>query len=68
MERLPVTLRQLIVALERIGFYVHHVRGSHQYVKHPADRDLRVAAYHSKALQAGGRSRAIPPPGNFTPE
>jgi predicted RNA binding protein YcfA (HicA-like mRNA interferase family) len=36
MSGLPVLrLRQLIRALERAGFFVHHVRGSHHYLATP---------------------------------
>ena len=55
MAPLPVvTPRQLIRALERGGWFVHHVRGSHHYLKHPRDVELRVTvAYHSKPLKRG---------------
>lgn len=55
MAPLPVvTPRQLIKALERTGWFVHHVRGSHHYLKHPRDTELRVVvAYHSKPLKRG---------------
>jgi len=67
MERLPaVTPRQLIAALERIGFSVHHVRGSHYYLKHPTDPHVRVTvAYHSKTLKRG-TLRAILRQANLT--
>ena len=55
MERLPVvTPRQLIAALQRMGFYLHHTRGSHHFLKHPSDPHIRVTvAYHSKPLKRG---------------
>lgn len=55
MERLPaVTPRNLIAALERMGFSLHHVRGSHHYLKHPDDPAIRVTvALHSKTLKRG---------------
>ena len=55
MEPLPVvTPRKLIAALERMGFSVHHVRGSHHYLKHPDDPNIRITvAYHSKTLKRG---------------
>jgi predicted RNA binding protein YcfA (HicA-like mRNA interferase family) len=67
MERLPVvTPRKLIAALERIGFTVHHVRGSHHYLKHPKDPNIRVTiAVHSKALKRG-TLRAILRQANLT--
>ena len=34
MSDLPVVRpRQLIRALERAGFFVHHIRGSHHYLR-----------------------------------
>jgi predicted RNA binding protein YcfA (HicA-like mRNA interferase family) len=55
MTRLPaVKPRQLIRALERAGFFVHHVTGSHYYLKHPDHPTLRVTvAYHNKDLKRG---------------
>lgn len=49
-----VTPRQLIRALERAGFYVHHVRGSHYYLKHPDRPTLRVSVpYHARDMKRG---------------
>jgi predicted RNA binding protein YcfA (HicA-like mRNA interferase family) len=55
MSELPVVApRQLIRALQKAGFFVHHVRGSHYYLKHPDYPALRVTvAYHSKDLKRG---------------
>ena len=55
MTRLPaVKPRELIRALERAGFFVHHVTGSHYYLKRPDDPTLRVTvAYHNKDLKRG---------------
>jgi predicted RNA binding protein YcfA (HicA-like mRNA interferase family) len=33
---------RVIAALERGGFYVHHVKGSHYILKHPERPALRV--------------------------
>jgi predicted RNA binding protein YcfA (HicA-like mRNA interferase family) len=67
MERLPVvTPRKLIAALERMGFSLHHVRGSHHYLKHPNDPSIRVTvAVHSKTLKRG-TLRAILRQANLT--
>jgi len=44
MTGIPVvTSRQLIRALLRAGFFVHHVRGSHHYLKHPDKPGLLVS-------------------------
>ena len=53
--RLPaVTPRQVIQALERAGFYVDHVRGSHHYLLHPRrPGSIVVVAYHPADLKRG---------------
>jgi predicted RNA binding protein YcfA (HicA-like mRNA interferase family) len=55
MTGLPVvTPRQLIRALQRAGFVVHHVRGSHHYLRHPAKPGLLVTVpYHGRDLKRG---------------
>jgi predicted RNA binding protein YcfA (HicA-like mRNA interferase family) len=54
MNGLPVvTPRQLIRALERAGFFVHHVRGSHHYLRHPDKQVLISVPYHNKDLKRG---------------
>ena len=55
MMGLPVvTPRQLIRALLRAGFFVHHVRGSHHYLKHPDKPGLLVSVpFHSRDLKRG---------------
>ena len=43
--------RQVIRALERAGFFVHHVRGSHYHLRHGDDASLRVTVpYHPREL------------------
>ncbi|HUO29310.1 MAG TPA: type II toxin-antitoxin system HicA family toxin [Bryobacteraceae bacterium] len=49
-EHLPA-LRPIKVlkALQRAGFYIHHTKGSHHILKHPAKPNLRVTvAMHSE--------------------
>ncbi len=42
MQRLPVLKpREVLRALERGGFFVHHVSGSHTILKHPHRPALR---------------------------
>jgi predicted RNA binding protein YcfA (HicA-like mRNA interferase family) len=55
MAELPVvTPRQLIRALRKAGFFVHHVRGSHHYLKHPDKAGLLVVVpYHGRDLKRG---------------
>lgn len=42
--------REVIRALERAGFFVHHVRGSHHYLKHPERPGLVTVPYHPREL------------------
>ncbi|MFI5352110.1 MAG: type II toxin-antitoxin system HicA family toxin [Candidatus Binatales bacterium] len=50
--RLPIlTSREVIRALERAGFFVHHFSGSHAQLKLPAKPGFRVTVpQHSKDL------------------
>jgi predicted RNA binding protein YcfA (HicA-like mRNA interferase family) len=69
MSDLPVVRpRQLIRALERAGFFVHHIRGSHYYLRHP-DRPgvLVTVPYHSRDLKRG-TLRAILRQAALTPD
>ena len=52
-ERLPsLKPRQVLQALKRAGFDVHHVSGSHYILKHPDRHDLRVTLpYHNRDLK-----------------
>lgn len=52
-QRLPALKpRAVIRALQRAGFFVHHVTGGHYFLKHPDRPNLRVSvAYHSKDLK-----------------
>ncbi len=54
-RRLPAVNRHEVVrALERGGFYVHHIKGSHCALRHPEKAGLRVVVpLHRKALPAG---------------
>jgi predicted RNA binding protein YcfA (HicA-like mRNA interferase family) len=54
MTRLPrITGRQLISKLERVGFEVVRVRGSHHLLEHPDGRTTVVPA-HGKELIGPG--------------
>ena len=69
MIGLPVVRpRQLIRALERAGFYVHHVRGSHYYLRYP-DRPTAMITvpYHNRDLKRG-TLRSILHQAGITPE
>jgi predicted RNA binding protein YcfA (HicA-like mRNA interferase family) len=51
--RLPaVRPKEVIRALVRAGFFVHHTSGSHYVLKHPGKPQLRVTVpYHNKDLK-----------------
>ena len=61
MSDLPVVRpRQLIRALQRAGFFVHHVRGSHHYLRHPDRPGILVTVpYHSRDLKRGTLSAIL---------
>jgi predicted RNA binding protein YcfA (HicA-like mRNA interferase family) len=52
-QHLPaVRPKEVIRALCRAGFFVHHISGSHYFLKHPAKLELRVTVpYHNKDLK-----------------
>jgi predicted RNA binding protein YcfA (HicA-like mRNA interferase family) len=51
--RLPaVKPKELLRALERAGFYVHHVSGSHYILKHAHKPGVRVTLpFHNRELK-----------------
>jgi predicted RNA binding protein YcfA (HicA-like mRNA interferase family) len=53
--RLPALRgRTVIAALERGGFYVHHIKGSHYVLRHPSKPRARVVVpVHRRDLPAG---------------
>jgi predicted RNA binding protein YcfA (HicA-like mRNA interferase family) len=55
MRELPaIRPRQLIRALERAGFFVHHVRGSHHYLRHAEKPGLLITVpVHNRDLKRG---------------
>ena len=43
---------KVLKALQRAGFYIHHIKGSHHYLKHPNKPELRVTvAMHDQDLK-----------------
>jgi predicted RNA binding protein YcfA (HicA-like mRNA interferase family) len=54
-QRLPsLKPREVLQALKRGGFFVHHVSGSHYVLKHPDNHTLRVTLpYHTRDLKRG---------------
>jgi len=52
MTVLPVLkAKEVLRALERAGFIVHHQKGSHVHLRHPEKTHLRVVIpYHNREL------------------
>lgn len=52
---LPVLkAREVVVALESAGFFIHHSTGSHVQLKHPDHPELRITVpYHSGDMPRG---------------
>jgi len=50
--RLPrITPKELLRALKKDGYYEHHQRGSHQYLKHPIKKGLITVPMHRTELK-----------------
>jgi predicted RNA binding protein YcfA (HicA-like mRNA interferase family) len=59
MTRLPrIKGKELIRALERAGFTINRIRGSHVFLKHPDGRATTVPI-HSRETLGPGLLRAI---------
>ena len=54
-RNLPVIRpKELIRMLQRAGFYVHHVSGSHYVLKNPSHPTVRVTVpFHNRDLKRG---------------
>ena len=52
-QPLPVVKpREVLRALQRAGFFIHHSTGSHHILKHPDKPELRVTvAMHNRDLK-----------------
>ena len=48
-----ITPRELIKILQRAGFLVDHVTGSHYILRHPITKRHALIAYHAKAIPKG---------------
>ena len=59
--KLPaITPRKLIKALEKAGFEVHHIAGSHHILRHKDGGKLRITVpFHNRDLKAGTLHRII---------
>jgi len=55
LTRLPqVTGKEIVAALQRLGFVLAHIRGSHHYLRKPGVTGLVVVPVHGgKALPVG---------------
>lgn len=54
MPKLPVLkARELLILLQRMGFVVHHQRGSHVQLKHPDGRRITVPMHARKDIRRG---------------
>lgn len=54
MAKLPVVkARELLAALKRMGFIVHHQRGSHVQMKHSDGRRITVPVHANKDIRRG---------------
>jgi predicted RNA binding protein YcfA (HicA-like mRNA interferase family) len=55
MSRLPALKpRQVLRALQRAGFFIHHSSGSHYILKHPNSPQRRVTLpFHARDLKRG---------------
>jgi predicted RNA binding protein YcfA (HicA-like mRNA interferase family) len=69
-QRLPALKpRDVLRALERAGFLVHHVSGSHYVLKHSEKAGLRVIVpWHNKDLKRGTLRSIIEQSGLTVPE
>jgi predicted RNA binding protein YcfA (HicA-like mRNA interferase family) len=54
-DKLPILkAKEVVRALERAGFYIHHQTGSHARLFHKSKSDLRVTVpIHAKDLPIG---------------
>ena len=52
-HRLPALKpREVLQALQRAGFFVHHTTGGHYVLKHSTNPSLRITVpYHNKDLK-----------------
>ncbi len=69
-DRLPALRpREVIRALERAGFFLHHTTGSHHYFKHPDRLRLLVTVpVHHRDLKRGTLASIIKQAGLTTEE
>lgn len=50
--RLPVLKpKKVLRALQKLGFLIHHIRGSHYYLKRPDKPNLVTVPFHCRDLK-----------------
>jgi predicted RNA binding protein YcfA (HicA-like mRNA interferase family) len=60
MPKLPrISSKELIKALLKLGFYVHHQKGSHIHLKHIEKQHLRVVIPTNKKVLAPKTLKSI---------
>ena len=60
MSRLPRTTgRKLLAALDKVGFQVIRVKGSHHLLKHPDGRRTVVPVHHGETIGPGLMSEIL---------
>lgn len=60
MTRLPqVTGKEVVAALQREGFLLIHIRGSHHYLRKPGVTGLVVVPVHAGKTVPAGTLRSI---------
>jgi predicted RNA binding protein YcfA (HicA-like mRNA interferase family) len=60
MSRLPsLTGRQILTALERLGFAVIRIRGSHHYLRHADGRATVVPVHRGETIGRGLLSKIL---------
>ena len=69
MTRLPrVSGRQTVKALERAGFVLTHVRGSHHYLRRSGEGRIVPVPVHGNRMLPLGTLNSIPRLAALTPE
>ena len=54
MAKLPIVkAKELLAALQRMGFVIYHQRGSHAQLKHPDGRRTTVPIHSGKDIRRG---------------
>ena len=69
MTKLPrVSGKEVLQALQRGGFHLSHMRGSHHYLRKPGATGLVVVAVHAKRTLPIGTLRSVLRQAGLSPE